>query len=273
MIASSLGHALTQAPQKMQKPLLMAMFRSISPFISFAGTGEGRSSALQGQTSTQVEQPPGHFSGMISISPSKIFSTVIASVGQDVTHQVQVQQSSCWISTLPGSFLLMTSRSRVIASSGQASTQILHPSQVLSSHRTSPSILPVSGFAGLRTTVMLGQSSPQMPQTLHFSVSTLNVVLVSSADWRGLPASSPPSNAGTSRAMASLGQTSSQIVHRSHFSSSITVTMSYVGNPSFSRIGSRSSPSILSVIALKGHMMTQTPQYEHFSGLTSTGSA
>ncbi len=73
--------------------------------------------------------------------------------------------------------------------------------------------------------------------------------------------------------IASLGQTSSQMVQRVHFSSSIVVTMSYVGNPSFSRIGSRSSPSILSVIALKGHMITQTPQYEHFSGSISTGSA
>jgi len=43
---------------------------------------------LHGQISTQVEQPDGHFSGKNSISPSKSFSTVMASGGQFRLHQL-----------------------------------------------------------------------------------------------------------------------------------------------------------------------------------------
>src|SRR5512136_2379822 len=82
--------------------------------------------ALQGQTSTQVEHPDGHFSGKNSISPSKSFSTVMASVGQFRLHQVQVQQRSLSMSTLPWILSLSTVRSTVMHSSGQAGLRIGH---------------------------------------------------------------------------------------------------------------------------------------------------
>src|SRR5512136_703078 len=119
--------------------------------------------ALQGQTSTQVEHPDGHFSGKNSISPSKSFSTVMASVGQFRLHQVQVQQRSLSMSTLPWILSLSTVRSTVMHSSGQASTQTLQASHLVSSQgrpvfaSATASTLPLSPVKGFFFTVMAGQ--------------------------------------------------------------------------------------------------------------------
>src|SRR5512137_1701514 len=198
--------------------------------------------ALAGQISAQVEQPPGHLSAWNSISPSKIFSTVIASVGQFFAHHLQVQQLSWMMVTFPSTLSEMISRSTVMHSSGHASTHTLQASHLVSSQITSPSTLPVSDVNFLCFTTIAGQRAPQRPQREHFSLSTVNFVFVLIAVWRSFaPATGPlyvPSYAGTLRSIASRGQISSQIVHRMHFSSSISAFMSYCGNPSFSRMGS-----------------------------------
>jgi hypothetical protein len=57
------------------------------------------------------QQKVGSMVAWNSISPSKSFSTVMASVGQFRLHQVQVQQRSFSISTLPSTLSLSTVRS------------------------------------------------------------------------------------------------------------------------------------------------------------------
>src|SRR5690606_24801501 len=115
-----------------------------------------------------------------------------------------------------------------------SSTQTLQASQRLSSQTTSPSTFPDSAVNGVCFTSIAGHTAPQMPQSVHFSSSTLKVILLLSASCLSFVPSFSPSYSGTSLTMASRGHTSSQMVHRTHFSSSMSATISYCGNPSFS---------------------------------------
>src|SRR5512136_1998174 len=135
------------------------------------------------------------------MSPSKIFSTVLASGGQFREHQVQVQQLSWMMLTLPSTLSDTISRSTTMHSSGHASTHTLQASHLVSSQMTSPSTLPVSAVNFLCFTTMAGQSAPQRPQREHFSLSTVNVVFFFiAAALAFAPATGPlyvPSYAGT----------------------------------------------------------------------------
>src|SRR5512137_897456 len=102
------------------------------------------------------------------MSPSKIFSTVIASVGQFTAHHRQVQQLSWIILTFPSTLSEMISRSTVMHSSGQTSTHTLQASHLVSSQITSPSTLPDSAVNSLCFTTIAGQSAPHRPQSEHF---------------------------------------------------------------------------------------------------------